>query len=31
MAENAMNDACMRTNPHTATVDCVIGIYRAAM
>lgn len=31
MAENAMKDACMLTNPRTATIDCVIGIYRAAM
>lgn len=31
MAENAMKDACMLTNPRTATLDCVIGIYKAAM
>lgn len=31
MAENAMKDACMLTNPRTATLDCVIGIFKAAM
>jgi alcohol dehydrogenase len=31
MAENAMKDACMLTNPRTATLDCVVGIYKAAM
>jgi alcohol dehydrogenase len=31
MAENAMKDACMLTNPRTATLDCVVGIFKAAM
>jgi alcohol dehydrogenase len=31
MAENAQKDACMLTNPRTATLDQVIGIYKAAM
>jgi len=31
MAENAMKDACMLTNPRTATLDCVVDIYKAAM
>ena len=31
MGENAMKDACMMTNPRTATLDCVVGIYQAAM
>jgi alcohol dehydrogenase len=31
MAENAMKDACMLTNPRTATLDCVVGVYQAAM
>lgn len=31
MAENAMKDACMLTNPRTATLDRVIGIFKAAM
>ena len=31
MAENAMKDACMLTNPRIASLDQVIGIYRAAM
>ncbi|KAF0221736.1 MAG: iron-containing alcohol [Geobacteraceae bacterium] len=31
MAENAKKDACMLTNPRTATLDNVIGIYKAAM
>ena len=31
MAENAMKDACMLTNPRTATLDCVVGVYKAAM
>jgi alcohol dehydrogenase len=31
MAQNAMKDACMLTNPRTATIDCVIGIFKAAM
>jgi len=31
MAENAMKDACMLTNPRKATLDCVISIYKAAM
>jgi alcohol dehydrogenase len=31
MAENAMKDACMLTNPRNATLECVVGIYKAAM
>jgi alcohol dehydrogenase len=31
MAENAKKDACMLTNPRTASLDCVVGIYQAAM
>jgi alcohol dehydrogenase len=31
MAENAMKDACMLTNPRTAKLDDVIGIFKAAM
>jgi len=31
MAGNAQKDACMLTNPRTATLDQVIGIYKAAM
>jgi alcohol dehydrogenase len=31
MAENAMKDACMLTNPRTATLACVVGVYQAAM
>ncbi|HBS60545.1 MAG TPA: L-threonine dehydrogenase [Firmicutes bacterium] len=31
MAKNAMKDACSFTNPRTATLQDVIGIYRAAM
>ena len=31
MAENAMKDACMLTNPRTATLNCVVDIYKAAM
>ena len=31
MAENAQKDACMLTNPRTATLDQVIDIYKAAM
>jgi alcohol dehydrogenase len=31
MAENAMKDACMLTNPRIATLECVVGIYKAAM
>jgi alcohol dehydrogenase len=31
MAGNAMKDACMLTNPRTATLQQVIGIYRAAL
>jgi len=31
MAENAMKDACMLTNPRTATLGCVVDIYKAAM
>ena len=31
MAENAQKDACMLTNPRTATLDQVISIYKAAM
>jgi alcohol dehydrogenase len=31
MAENAMKDACMLTNPRTATLECVVGVYKAAM
>ncbi|MGQ9556442.1 MAG: iron-containing alcohol dehydrogenase [Desulfurispora sp.] len=31
MAENAMKDACSLTNPRLATLDDVIGIYKAAM
>lgn len=31
MAENAMKDACSLTNPRLATMDDVIGIYKAAM
>jgi len=31
MAENAMKDACMLTNPRLATLECVIGMYRAAL
>lgn len=30
MAENAKKDACQLTNPRTATLDQVIGIFRAA-
>jgi alcohol dehydrogenase len=31
MAENAMRDACRLTNPRTATLEQVVGIYKAAM
>jgi alcohol dehydrogenase len=31
MAENAMKDACGFTNPRKATLDQIIGIYKAAM
>jgi alcohol dehydrogenase len=31
MALNAQKDACMLTNPRTATLDQVIGIYKASM
>jgi len=31
MAENAMKDACMLTNPRTATLEDVINIYKAAL
>jgi len=31
MAENAKKDACQLTNPRTATLSEVIGIYKAAM
>ncbi len=31
MAENAMKDACMQTNPRIATLNCVVGIFKAAM
>ena len=31
MAANAMKDACMLTNPRTATLDCVVKMYKAAM
>jgi alcohol dehydrogenase len=31
MAENAKKDACQLTNPRTATLDQVIGIFKAAM
>ena len=31
MAENAMKDACMLTNPRNATLEQVIDIYKAAM
>jgi alcohol dehydrogenase len=31
MAENAMKDACMLTNPRTATLDEVIGIFKKAL
>lgn len=31
MAENAQKDACMLTNPRKATLEQVIGIYKAAM
>ncbi|WP_303720683.1 iron-containing alcohol dehydrogenase [Malonomonas rubra] len=31
MSENAQKDACMLTNPRLATLDQVIGIYKAAM
>jgi alcohol dehydrogenase len=31
MAENAKKDACQLTNPRTATLEQVIGIYKAAM
>jgi alcohol dehydrogenase len=31
MAENAMKDACGLTNPRKATLDQIIGIYKAAM
>jgi alcohol dehydrogenase len=31
MAENAMKDACMLTNPRTAKLEDVVGIYKAAM
>ena len=31
MAENAKKDACQFTNPRTATLDQVIGIFKAAM
>jgi alcohol dehydrogenase len=31
MAENAQKDACMLTNPRSATLDQVIAIYKAAM
>jgi alcohol dehydrogenase len=31
MAQNAQKDACMLTNPRKATLEQVIGIYKAAM
>lgn len=31
MAQNAMKDICQYTNPRTATLNDVIGIYKAAM
>jgi alcohol dehydrogenase len=31
MATNAMKDACMLTNPRTATLTQVVGMYKAAM
>ncbi len=31
MAENAMKDACMLTNPRIATLNCVIGMFNEAM
>ncbi len=31
MAENAMKDACMLTNPRTAKLEEVIGVFKAAM
>jgi alcohol dehydrogenase len=31
MAENAMKDACRLTNPRTATLEQVVGLYKAAM
>jgi alcohol dehydrogenase len=31
MAENAQKDACMLTNPRKASLEQVIGIYKAAM
>lgn len=31
MSENAMKDACMLTNPRTATLEQVIGIFKSAM
>jgi alcohol dehydrogenase len=31
MAVNAKNDACQLTNPRTATLDQVVGMYRGAM
>ncbi|HYG97679.1 MAG TPA: iron-containing alcohol dehydrogenase [Terriglobales bacterium] len=31
MATNAMKDACMLTNPRTATLAQVVGMYKAAM
>ena len=31
MAENAMKDACSFTNPRKATLDDVVGIFKAAM
>jgi alcohol dehydrogenase len=31
MAENAQKDACMLTNPRKATLEQVIGIFKAAM
>jgi alcohol dehydrogenase len=31
MSENAMKDACMLTNPRTATLTDVVGMYKAAM
>jgi alcohol dehydrogenase len=31
MAENAKKDACQFTNPRKATLEQVIGIFKAAM
>jgi len=31
MAENAMKDACMLTNPRLARLDHVIDVYKAAL